>query len=105
MRLAMDWGLSLAGALDLRFLVAPSGLETESWSLAGLAEASLGELLDKSPKVVRSNWAAPDLSPAQVRYAAKDAQIGLRIARRLISTVASTFPPPASHGPASSFRQ
>ena len=40
-----------------------------------------GQRLQKSKKIGTSNWAAPRLNEAQLRYAANDAQVALRIYR------------------------
>ena len=42
-------------------------------SLAKCAERELGEILDKSEQ--KSEWSAPDLTPEQLRYAARDVDI------------------------------
>ena len=82
-RLGRDFGAGVRGAVEVRDLFAGGGAGDCSSgsgngtggappaSLAALARAVLGAELDKSLQL--SDWGAPDLSGAQVAYAAADA--------------------------------
>lgn len=67
--------------LDLQAVAAALGYQ--GLSLKALCGSVLGLALAKSKRVVMSNWAAPRLSDAQLRYAALDAFITGHLFRAL----------------------
>jgi ribonuclease D len=68
-----------AGFLDLGDAARSAGLHNHG--LRGLSAVLLGRRISKGAQ--RSNWAADELSEKQIRYAATDAWIGLRLYREL----------------------
>ncbi|CAK1600277.1 unnamed protein product [Parnassius mnemosyne] len=78
-----DYGVALKSTLDLRHIVelfgyAPGGL-------AFLAKSHLRIILDKSWRVRCSNWEAQELTEAQVKYAAADAHVAIKIFVNMIN--------------------
>ncbi|XP_054469926.1 exonuclease 3'-5' domain-containing protein 2 isoform X2 [Anoplopoma fimbria] len=85
-RLTRDYGLSLTCTVDLRYLAlrqrqAPvnNGL-----SLKSLAEDLLNVSLDKSLELRCSDWEADQLTPKQMTYAARDAQVSIALFLHLL---------------------
>lgn len=70
-----------AGGLELVPLARRAGYSSKG--LASLALEVLGETLEKASAVRCSDWEAKELSAAQVRYAAADASVSLRLLLRL----------------------
>ncbi len=76
-----------AGFLDLQHFVKPFGIESQA--LTKLSGIILGCRISKAQRL--SNWESEELSEGQVRYAATDAWICLKIYERLIQkTVAAS---------------
>jgi hypothetical protein len=75
-------GISLTGAsvTDVQELSARSlGVPGNSLSLKNAAFGLLGMRLDKDKRLSCSDWASQELTPQQVRYAALDAWVPLRL--------------------------
>ena len=70
-----------AGFVDLARLARSRGLRHHG--LRGLAAAVCGLLISKSART--TNWANPELTAQQIRYAATDAWIGREIYHRLLA--------------------
>mgnify|MGYP006274725415 FL=1 len=71
-----------AGFLDLGEVARESGMETRG--LRNLAANLLGFRISKSAQT--SNWARPDLSEKQIRYAATDAWVGFLLFHKMLET-------------------
>ena len=74
------WGFAPTGFVDTLRL-ARRTLRLHSFGLAAVAEHLFGLTLDKSHQ--RSNWRRRPLSPAQLDYAALDAQVALQVYQQL----------------------
>ena len=74
------WGFAPTGFVDTLRL-ARRTLRLHSFGLASVAEHLFGLTLDKS--LQRSNWRRRPLSPAQLDYAALDAQVALQVYQQL----------------------
>ncbi|XP_076155567.1 exonuclease 3'-5' domain-containing protein 2 isoform X2 [Alosa pseudoharengus] len=101
-RLAHDHGLVLRCTVDLRFLAQRQRhvALTNGLSLKSLASDLLDITLDKSLDLRCSDWEADQLSPEQVKYAARDAQVSAALFFHLLSsptgpTKSSADPSPA----------
>ncbi|XP_064860483.1 exonuclease 3'-5' domain-containing protein 2-like isoform X3 [Oncorhynchus nerka] len=97
-RLTRDYGLSLGSTVDLRYLalrqrkvVLNNGL-----SLKSLAADLLNVSLDKSMTLRCSNWEADQLTPEQITYAARDAQVSIALFIHLLGLNSDTTPSPDS---------
>ncbi|XP_042186301.1 exonuclease 3'-5' domain-containing protein 2 [Oncorhynchus tshawytscha] len=97
-RLTRDYGLSLGSTVDLRYLalrqrkvVLNNGL-----SLKSLAADLLNVSLDKSMALRCSNWEADQLTPEQIAYAARDAQVSIALFIHLLGLNSDTTPSPDS---------
>uniref|UniRef100_A0A8C7CUT7 Exonuclease 3'-5' domain-containing protein 2 n=1 Tax=Oncorhynchus kisutch TaxID=8019 RepID=A0A8C7CUT7_ONCKI len=97
-RLTRDYGLSLGSTVDLRYLalrqrkvVLNNGL-----SLKSLAADLLNVSLDKSLALRCSNWEADQLTPEQITYAARDAQVSIALFIHLLGLNSDTTPSPDS---------
>ncbi|XP_037097138.1 exonuclease 3'-5' domain-containing protein 2 isoform X1 [Syngnathus acus] len=80
-RLTHDYGLSLTCAVDLRHLALRQkqvALSTRL-GLKSLAADVLNVSLDKSPELRCSDWEANKLTPEQITYAARDAQVSVAL--------------------------
>lgn len=73
-------GISLANVLDLGEALRGQGHRGTVGAKVAVAHF-FGARLHKSKKVGTSNWAAPRLSERQLRYAANDAHVALRVYR------------------------
>ena len=73
-------GIGLANVLDLGEVLRGQGHRGTVGAKIAVAHF-FGEKLHKSKKVGTSNWAAPRLSERQLRYAANDAHVALRVYR------------------------
>ncbi len=71
-------GAKLSHVQELSGLVQRLGYQQKMGVQISVAVV-LGEYLQKSKKVITSNWASPALSEAQITYAANDAYASLRI--------------------------
>ncbi|NXS54840.1 EXD2 protein, partial [Brachypteracias leptosomus] len=85
-KLLHDYGLSVRGSVDLRYLASRQrkALLHNCLSLKSLAEKVLNCPLDKSPHVRCSNWEAEELTQDQVLYAARDAQVSVALFLHLL---------------------
>jgi ribonuclease D len=84
-KLTGDYGLTVANAVDLRFLAADGyGVrELRNAGLKILARQVLGVELVKPRSVTMSRWDAEYLYPSQVQYACVDAFVSFEIGRCL----------------------
>jgi ribonuclease D len=73
-------GITLANVLDLGEELRGPGHKGTVGAKMAVAHF-FGQRLQKSKKTGTSNWAAPRLSEAQLRYAANDAHVALRVYR------------------------
>ncbi|XP_078515587.1 exonuclease 3'-5' domain-containing protein 2 isoform X2 [Lissotriton helveticus] len=94
-KLLHDYGLSVNGTVDLRYLAMRNRKDMfhNGLSLKSLSESILNYTLDKSVWLRCSDWEAEELTREQISYAAKDAQISLALFLHLLSpllTSAST---------------
>ncbi|XP_061843612.2 exonuclease 3'-5' domain-containing protein 2 [Nerophis lumbriciformis] len=80
-RLTRDYGLSLNCSVDLRYLALRQKQASVSngLSLKSLAADVLNVSLDKSLQLRCSDWEADQLTPEQVAYAARDAQVSIAL--------------------------
>ncbi|XP_054988702.1 exonuclease 3'-5' domain-containing protein 2 [Sorex araneus] len=85
-KLLQDYGLTVKGCLDLRYLAMRqrNNLLCNGLSLKSLAETVLNFSLDKSLQLRCSNWNAENLTKDQVTYAARDAQISVALFLHLL---------------------
>ncbi|CAF90237.1 unnamed protein product, partial [Tetraodon nigroviridis] len=103
-RLTRDYGLSLSCTVDLRYL-ALRQRDTKvnnGLSLKSLAADLLNVCLDKSLDVRCSDWEADQLSPEQVTYAARDAQVSVALFLSLLGILSEAGPASSS---GSSYRE
>lgn len=73
-------GIALANVIDLGEELRGPGHKGTVGAKMAVAHF-FGQRLQKSKKTGTSNWAAPRLSEAQLRYAANDAHVALRVYR------------------------
>ncbi|XP_072121480.1 exonuclease 3'-5' domain-containing protein 2 isoform X2 [Mobula birostris] len=80
-RLLRDYGVTVKGCLDLRYLVMQQRKNNlaHSLSLKSLAQDTINFTLDKSLHLRCSNWEAQELTNDQVTYAAQDAQVSVAL--------------------------
>lgn len=85
-RLTRDYGLSLSCTVDLRYLALRQKKATvnNGLSLKSLAADLLNISLDKSLELRCSDWEADQLTPEQIMYAARDAQVSIALFFRLL---------------------
>ncbi|XP_061198486.1 exonuclease 3'-5' domain-containing protein 2 isoform X3 [Neopsephotus bourkii] len=84
-KLLHDYGIPVKGSVDLRYLAMRQWKDLpHCLSLKSLAEEVLNCPLDKSPHVRCSNWEAEELTPDQVLYAARDAQVSVALFLHLL---------------------
>lgn len=76
-------GLRLGACVDISFMVKRQLGFKQAVGLKSAVAVVLGQRLPKSRKVTTSNWAAAQLSPAQLQYAANDAHASLLVYRAL----------------------
>ncbi|XP_023954767.2 exonuclease 3'-5' domain-containing protein 2 [Bicyclus anynana] len=81
--LAQDYGIYMQGTLDIRHLVLLCGYQ--DGGLAAQSKSLLGIILDKTWRIRCSDWAAEVLSESQVKYAAADAHVAIKIFVKLIN--------------------
>lgn len=77
--LARDYGLCVAGTLDLRHMAQAGG--RRPLGLAKMALEHLAVTMDKDWRISCSDWEAPRLTDRQVDYAAKDALVAIELFR------------------------
>jgi len=75
-------GVTLRAILDLDHIFRKRGYKGQIGVRAAIG-AVLKQSFRKSKRVTTSNWAAPDLTPAQLLYAANDAFAALRVMEAL----------------------
>ncbi|CAH0600197.1 unnamed protein product [Chrysodeixis includens] len=75
--LLIDYCVVIKSTLDLRHLAERAGIE--AGGLAALASKLLGVVMDKSWRIRCSDWEAQELSEKQLKYAALDAYVAIRI--------------------------
>lgn len=75
-------GVPLRGVLDLDQIFRKQGYSKQIGVRAAVG-ALLGQNFPKSKRVTTSNWAAADLAPRQLLYAANDAYAALRVMQAL----------------------
>ncbi|KAL6105825.1 exd2 [Pungitius sinensis] len=85
-RLTRDYGLSLTCTVDLRYLALRQrqAVVNNGLSLKSLAEDLLNVSLDKSLDLRCSDWEADQLTPKQMNYAARDAQVSIALFLHLL---------------------
>ncbi|CAH2267814.1 jg5751 [Pararge aegeria aegeria] len=81
--LTQDYGVYMKGTLDIRHLARLCGYE--DGGLATQSKSLLGIVLDKTWRIRCSDWAAEELSDRQVKYAAADAHVAIKIFVKLIN--------------------
>ncbi|XP_067644802.1 exonuclease 3'-5' domain-containing protein 2 [Eurosta solidaginis] len=80
-KLSLDYGVGVASTFDLRFLAALTNQPAAG--LAKMAKSVLNVDLEKSWRTACSDWEAPALSEKQLRYAADDALVAVKIFEKL----------------------
>ena len=84
-RLSGDFGLKCRGAVDVEHAaraagaVRPPPMSRQGFGLQALVAIVLSERMEKPRNVQLSNWERRTLTDRQVRYAATDAVVGLRL--------------------------
>lgn len=78
-RLAAKFGIRIAGVVDLA--VALRGLHRHDLGAKTAVAQFFGQALRKSKKISTTNWARLPYTPAQMLYAANDAQVALAVYR------------------------
>lgn len=81
--LALDYDIHLKGTLDVRHIAILCGLD--AGGLAAMSKSLLGIILDKSWRIRCSNWEAEELTDRQIKYAAADACVAIKIFVKLIN--------------------
>lgn len=89
-KLSRDYGLTVNGCLDLRYVVdrLPGFSHLESRGLKELVKSLLDSDMDKSFSLRCSNWENPILSPRQIKYAAEDV-VGSVLVFKYLMTVSN----------------
>ncbi|XP_063890893.1 exonuclease 3'-5' domain-containing protein 2 [Helicoverpa armigera] len=85
--LCLDYSVMMKSTLDVRHLAELGGFE--AGGLATLSSALLGAVLDKSWRIRCSDWEAKELTKRQVKYAAIDAHVAIRIFAMLLEQLGS----------------
>lgn len=75
--LFQDYSVNLKSSLDLRHIAQLCGYDPGG--LASLAKQLLAVILDKSWRIRCSDWEAETLTERQVKYAAADAHVAIKI--------------------------
>ncbi|XP_050355123.1 exonuclease 3'-5' domain-containing protein 2 isoform X2 [Nymphalis io] len=83
MYLAMDYSVYMKSTLDIRHIVELCRHNTGG--LAFLAKMFLGVVLDKNRRIRCSNWGADELTERQIKYAALDAHVAIRIFVKVVN--------------------
>ncbi|XP_018420590.1 PREDICTED: exonuclease 3'-5' domain-containing protein 2 isoform X2 [Nanorana parkeri] len=85
-KLMSDYGLSVKGIVDIRYLAMRQRRDIfqNSLSLKSLSETILCYPLDKSFQLRCSNWEADEFTQDQVFYAARDAQVSVAVFLQLL---------------------
>lgn len=80
-KLFQDYAVKVNGTFDIRFLALLANHKAEG--LAKLSKSILNIELDKNWRLTCSDWETPNLSKAQIDYAAKDAFVAVEIFKKL----------------------
>ncbi|XP_069805250.1 exonuclease 3'-5' domain-containing protein 2 isoform X2 [Dendropsophus ebraccatus] len=93
-KLMNDYGLSVKGTVDIRYLAMRHRRDIfqNSLSLKSLSETILCYPLDKSFQLRCSNWDAEEFTQDQVCYAARDAQVSVALFLQLLGFFTSESP-------------
>ncbi|XP_040268083.1 exonuclease 3'-5' domain-containing protein 2 isoform X1 [Bufo bufo] len=93
-KLMNDYGLSVKGVVDIRYLAIRHRRDIfqNSLSLKYLSETILSYPLDKSFQLRCSNWDADEFTQDQVFYAARDAQVSIALFLQLLGFFSSDPP-------------
>ena len=78
-RLTAKFGIHMQGVVDLS--VALRGIQKQDFGAKSSVAHFFGQKLQKSKKISTTNWANARFSPAQILYAANDAQVPLLVYR------------------------
>ncbi|HEX5392525.1 MAG TPA: shikimate kinase [Rhodocyclaceae bacterium] len=97
-RMAGKFGIELKGVVDLS--VALRGIQRHDFGAKSAVAYFFGQALRKSKKVSTTNWARLPYSPAQMLYAADDAQVALKVYREWLRRKAEGTLPVAAPAPA-----
>ncbi|KAJ1103498.1 hypothetical protein NDU88_000921 [Pleurodeles waltl] len=100
-KLLQDYGLSVNGTVDLRYLAMRhrKDMFQNGLSLKSLSESILNYTLDKSIWLRCSDWEAEELTREQMSYAAKDAQISLALFLHLLAPLPMSASPEVKESP------
>lgn len=79
-----DYNIKVSGCIDLRYLAKECGVKERS--LSALANQLLGCELDKDWRIRASDWEAELLTERQIKYAAMDAIVAIKIYEQLRNT-------------------
>lgn len=83
-RLRLKLGVEMANVLDLAVALRKEKRK-DIGARAAVADC-FGQRLQKSKSVSTSNWSLPELNERQIRYAADDALVALRVYRHWVAT-------------------
>ena len=89
-RLASKFGVEMQGVVDLS--VALRGIQKQDFGAKSSVAYFFGQKLQKSKKISTTNWANARFSPAQVLYAANDAQVPVLVYREWLKRGGSIAP-------------
>jgi ribonuclease D len=92
--LQANWGIDLKGYIELTQPLRSLGYKNDLGARAAVAVV-LRQNLKKSKRTTLTNWEAPNLTPAQMRYAANDALAALRV----FDAIGRPLPPAAKTRP------
>ncbi|KAM9294441.1 exonuclease 3'-5' domain-containing protein 2 [Gastrophryne carolinensis] len=94
-KLMNDYGLTVKGIVDIRYLAMRQrrDIYQNSLSLKSLSETILCYPLDKSFQLRCSNWDAEEFTQDQVFYAARDAQVSVALFLQLLGFFSIDSPP------------
>ncbi|OCT64793.1 exonuclease 3'-5' domain containing 2 isoform X2 [Xenopus laevis] len=95
-KLLNDYGLSVKGCVDIRYLAMRHRRDIlqNTLSLKSLSETILSFPLDKSFQLRCSNWDAEEFTQNQVLYAARDAQVSVALFLHLLGFFSADLPCP-----------
>ncbi|MET0266586.1 MAG: 3'-5' exonuclease [Duganella sp.] len=83
-RLYAKLAIRASGVVDLSVALRAPGQKNDLGAKTAVARF-FGQALQKSKKISTTNWSLPRLSPAQLLYAADDAQVALRVYRQWLA--------------------
>ncbi|KAL0849790.1 hypothetical protein ABMA28_011736 [Loxostege sticticalis] len=81
--LYQDYNIALKGTLDVRHIARLCG--HKPGGLGALSQSLLGIMLDKSWRIRCSDWEAEQLSERQIKYAAADAHVAIKMFVKLVN--------------------